>query len=389
MFGYLVGHVGRRCPRPGRILEGVRAGESGRGDHVEGRLEILFGLTGESDDDVGGDGCVRHRRPHPLDDPQELCTAVAAAHRLEDPVRTRLQRHVQLGTDVRGLRHRLDHVVGELCGVRRREPHTFETLDVTAGTQQRGECSPIASQIRIGERHPVGIHVLAEQGDLDDPFVHQRLHLGEDVSGPAVDLLAAKSRNDAERAGVVATDRDRHPPRIRGLAFGGQGGRKGFQCIDDLDLGLRIVASAFEQHRQRSEVVCSEHDVDPRGLLQDGAAILLGKTAADSDLHSGTTRLDRCQMREVAVQLVVGVLPDGAGVEDHQVGITIVGCADITGLFEETGNTLGVVDIHLTAVGADLVGAPHGVGVPGLRIRHRDCHSYQGTWPIRPGEIGG
>src|SRR5205807_6342528 len=46
---------GRRAGA-GRVLERVRAVESRLSDDPEGVGEVLLGLAGESDDDVGGDG---------------------------------------------------------------------------------------------------------------------------------------------------------------------------------------------------------------------------------------------------------------------------------------------------------------------------------------------
>ena len=37
-------------------------------DDTQGLEEIFFGLTGEADDDVGGDGRIGHALAHPLED---------------------------------------------------------------------------------------------------------------------------------------------------------------------------------------------------------------------------------------------------------------------------------------------------------------------------------
>ena len=73
---------------------------------------------------------------------------------------------------------------------------------LAAGAQQLAEGLPVA------EFHAVGVHVLPQQRDLDGAVVDQRLDLGQDFPGPAVLLLAAQGRDDAERAGVVAAHRD-------------------------------------------------------------------------------------------------------------------------------------------------------------------------------------
>ena len=104
------------------------------------------------------------------------------------------------------------------CGEVNRTRSSPSTL--AAGAQQLRERAAVA---QLGA---VGVHVLAEQRHLEDALADQRAHLGEDVAGPAVLLHAAQRRHDAERAGVVAADRDRDPGRVRRLAARGQGGRE-------------------------------------------------------------------------------------------------------------------------------------------------------------------
>ena len=92
------------------------------------------------------------------------------------------------------------------------------------------------------------------------------------------------------------------------------------------------------------------------------AAVLLGQAAADRDLHARPLLLGRGQVAQVAVEPVVGVLADRAGVEDDQVDAVArrrAGRPDVAGMFEQAGQPLGVVDVHLAPVGADVVGAAH------------------------------
>ena len=193
--------------------------------------------------------------------PRNFVAPVAAPHRLEDPVGAGLQRHVQAGHDVGRLGHRLDDVVGERGRVRAREPHPLEPVDLAAGPEQLAEGEPVA------ELDAVGVDVLAEQRDLDDALGDERLDLGEDLAGAPVLLLAAQARDDAERAGVVAAHRDRHPAGERGVAAGGQGRREGLERLEDLDLGPLVVPGPVEQGGQAADVVGAEHDVDPRRAL--------------------------------------------------------------------------------------------------------------------------
>ncbi len=348
-LGDLVVHLGGGGAGPLGVLEGEGVGEAGLADRVHGLLEVLLGLAREADDDVGRDGRVGHRRADLLDDAEEAFLPVGALHRLEHLVRTGLHRHVQLVHHVRGLGHRGDHVVGEVARVRRGEADALQAVDLAGRAQQLGE------RLTVAQVGAVGVDVLAEQRDLDDALADQRLDLGEDVAGAAVLLLAAQRGDDAEGAGVVAADRDRDPGGVRRLAAGGQRGGEGLQRLQDLHLGLLLDPGALQQCGQVPDVVGAEDHVDPRRLAHDGVAVLLRQAAADGDLHALVPGLGRRELPEVAVQLVVGVLADGAGVEDHQVGVTLLRGLHVSGVLQQPGEALGVVDVHLTAVRDDLV----------------------------------
>jgi len=58
---------------------------------------------------------------------------------------------------------------------------------------------------------------------------------------------------------------------------------------------------------------------------------------------------------EVAVELVVGVLADRAGVEDDDVRRAVGLRGDVSGGVEQPADPLAVVDVHLAPVGAHVV----------------------------------
>ena len=117
---------------PGRLeYWKVNAPANLRGPHhVEGGLEVLFGLAGEADDDVGGDRRVRHRGAHPVDDAAGNArhgrTAASPCSIRSDPDCSGM---CSAGHTFGCRRHRLDDVVGELGGVRRGEPHPLQAVD--------------------------------------------------------------------------------------------------------------------------------------------------------------------------------------------------------------------------------------------------------------------
>ena len=188
-----------------------------------------------------------------------------------------------------------------------------------------------------------------------------------DVAGTARDLLAPHHRDDAEGAGVVAADGDRHPRRVRHLAVRRQRRR---HIVDRRslfpDLGHRApLLGVIEQAEHPVQVVGAEDHIDPGGLRHDQVAVLLGEASADDDAQPGPLILDRLQLPEIAVEPVVGVLPDAAGVDEHHVGIVDVRRGHHPVDLEQAGDPLGVVLVHLAAEGAHQIAPPDaGRGAP-------------------------
>ena len=132
-------------------------------------LEVRLGLAGEAHDDVGGDRRFGHGGTYPLEDAEVTIGAIGAPHPLEHVVGPGLQGHVQRRHHVGRLGHRLDDVVGEVAGMRRREPHPLQAVDVTAGAKQLRERTALA------ELDAIGVDVLPEQRHLQDALLRQGL----------------------------------------------------------------------------------------------------------------------------------------------------------------------------------------------------------------------
>ena len=91
-------------------------------------------------------------------------------------------------------------------------------------------------------------------------------------------------------------------------------------CSSRISTSGPSVRGPGEQLGRVREVVRAEHHVDVGRLLPHQLAVLLGEAAAHRDLEVGARLLQLLQPAEVAVELVVGVLPDAARVEHHDVG---------------------------------------------------------------------
>ena len=204
--------------------------------------------------------------------------------------------------------------------MRRGEPHPLQAVDLAAGPEQLAEGQPVA------EPDAVGVDVLAEQGDLQHAVRGERLgsRRARRRAGGPPPCRAGSARCRTCRC---CCSRPRWRPRPSTADSRRAGSTEGKRSSDS-----RISTwagscdpGALEQHGQRADVVGAEHDVDPRRPLGDRRAVLLRQAAADCDLHAGVRGLHRQQVAEVAVEPVVGVLPDRAGVEDDDVRVGAVG----------------------------------------------------------------
>ena len=205
---------------------------------------------------------------------------------------------MQLRHHVGRLRHRGNHVVGEGGRVRACESNAFEPLDSAGCTKQ------LAERELVTELNPVGVDVLTEKRDFDCAVSDECFNFGKHVTRASVTFFAAQARHDAERARVVATDRDGYPTAVRRVALRGQCRRERFERLEDLNLGLRVVATALEQARQGAHVVSSEDDINVGRARDNGGLVFLGEASANGNLHAFSVALDAGEMTQGSVELV-------------------------------------------------------------------------------------
>ena len=205
--------------------------------------------------------------------------------------------------------------------------------------------------------------------------------------------------HDAEGAGVVAADLDGDPGRVVDLALHGEGRRERLGVVHGLVPDLDDRATALARRRaaaRRPGARCGCRP--PRRRGRPARAMRSRSFWARQPLtmisRSGRASFLRLQVAELAVELVVGVLPDAAGVEHDDVGVVLRGGRHQAVGLEQPGDALGVVLVHLAPVGADGVG-PGGHGrkatgprrgapsaAPGGRAgRRRRRSPVTGGWP--------
>ena len=112
-----------------------------------------------------------------------------------------------------------------------------------------------------------------------------------------------------------------------------------------------------EQHLQPIRMLGTHHQVEFGHPPQQGFALLLGHTSRHDD---GEIRIQPFALglsTEVAVNLLLGVVADRAGVVKDQIRLQFgVGCAIPHG-FEDPGHPLGIRLVHLAAERGDPVAA--------------------------------
>ena len=132
--------------------------------------------------------------------------------------------------------------------------------------------------------------------------------------------------HDAEGARVVAADLDRDPGRVVDVAPGRERRRVRLVLLEDLH-DRPLEPRPLEQRRARWRG-CGCRTRRRRGPARStmSSRSFWARQPPTAICRSGRAVLQRLQAAEVAVELVVGVLPDAAGVEDDDVGrLRVVG----------------------------------------------------------------
>ena len=261
--------------------------------------------------------------------------------------------------------HRSDHRLAEILRMRARETDPLDPLDGIAGAQQRAE---LGAEIRCQITTP-GVDVLAEQRDFAHPVVREAGHLGDDVPGATALLASAHRWHDAVGARGVAAHRNLHPGVCGPLAVLGQMTR---EMVVGAEPGTRnALASHADPVTEVWDRTGPERHVDLRVQVENAVLLSFGEAAADRDHEVGVLPLPGPGVAEVRRELRVGLLANGAGVEDDDVGIVLRGSLAKAERFEHPLDALGIVAVHLAAEGGQVVTAHvRSVGVRAQFVRY-------------------
>ena len=276
---------------------------------------------------------------------------------------------------VRCLRHGVDDIIGELSWVRRCKAHTLQPLNLAAGAQQLGKSRAVAFHVRVGEVNTIGVDILSKEGDVSNALLHECLHLSENLAWTTIAFLTTQTGDDAEGARVVAAYGDTHPTCVSGFTLGRQHRGKFFQRVLNLDFSPVIMSGAFQQCWQRTQVMRTEDNVHPWGLLYDDVLILLGQAATDGNLHAWVSILDWFELSQRAIKAIVRILSNGTGVENDQIRIIAFCSRYITVFFQQARQSFRVMDVHLTTERTYLICARRRLL---LRVQRRGSHGSLG-----------
>ena len=213
----------------------------------------------------------------------------------------------------------------------------------------------------------VRVDVLADQRHLAHTSVGEVSHFFDDLLDRPRDFRAARVGHDAERTELVAAflhgDEGGHAARARRrLARRG----KEIELVLDRKLGLDRAVLAREQIGQPVIALRADDQIDYRRAADDLRALRLRDAARHRHGHAppvvGGVFLELAHPAELRIDLLGRLFPDMAGVQDDQIRIVRRCCLHIAFGREQVRHTMGIVDVHLAAVGFDVELARHAVG---------------------------
>ncbi len=94
-----------------------------------------------------------------------------------------------------------------------------------------------------------------------------------------------------------------------------------------------------------------ENDIQLRSPGKKATALLLGHATPYSHDQVGILFFQGSQPTQKAIQFLLCLGPDRAGIDHNQPCILSCFCGDVTIGLQQTFNPLGIVDVHLTTNG--------------------------------------
>ncbi len=321
----------------GLVLEAANAVELRLAQPIEKEREILLGLAGEADDERRADGEIGADLAPIGNALGRLFLMGRTAHGLQHGGRGVLERDIEIGENL-ALGHQRDDVVDVRVGIDVVEPGPGAELAQGAGEIEEAglERRALPGALRIFQVEAVGAGVLADDQQFLHAGLHQALGLGHDMVRRAARQVATQTRDDAERAAVVAAFRD--------LQIGVVTGRE---------------AQAFRRDEIEVGVVQRRH-----GVVHGGDDLLVLMRAGDGEharVHLADTPFFDAHaagdddatvfgksLADGVEALLLGAIEEATGVDDNHIGAGVVG-RDLISLGAQLGDDALAVDKGLRA----------------------------------------
>ena len=98
--------------------------------------------------------------------------------------------------------------------------------------------------------------------------------------------------------------------------------------------------------------MCTHHHIYPGGTITNNVFVFLRQAPAHHNATPVLGVFPRLEMAQGAVELVVGIFANAAGVQHHNISVVIGLCARHAVGLQKPRNTFGVVFVHLAPKGA-------------------------------------
>ena len=326
-------------------------------DQADGLLELLLGLTGEADNDVGSQNQIGHDGlgvGHLL---QVGLPVIVAVHGLQHTGRAGLEGQVQLLGDLGILCHGVEELLGSVSGMAGHEADEEIAGELGNRGQQIGKIEALAQILAVG------VDVLAQQGDLTGAVFDELAALGQDVLHLAAALTAADVGDDAVGAEIVAAVHDGHPALQGVVTDLGNALGNGAGLVLNIELALLAAQDVPQDLGELPQVMGGEDTIDVGEAHLDAVGDLgfAGHAAAQEDLLAGMAALGVGQLTQGTEDTLLSVLTDGAGVHNDHIGAFGAGGHGVAALGQVAAELFGVSLVLLAAVGLD-IGGGGGIG---------------------------
>lgn len=129
-----------------------------------------------------------------------------------------------------------------------------------------------------------------------------------------------------------------------------------------------VLEGFFDESRDGADLGGADDEVDVGVAAFDFVGPDLGHASGDADDHFGAGFFEGGELSEKGEGFVFGFFPDGAGVEEDDVGFAPVLGGFEAELFEVEGHLFAVFLVHLASPGLDEIGSAPGFFAAGVGV---------------------